>query len=167
MPVPWTLSCAICVYIPLSSSDLEIHEQLKHRSPLVDVKSVTVLSCSECSYTCRLNIQLRKHIKLNHESEAKFQCDKCRYVSTSSTNIRLHFAANHHHISIDPETRLDKNSINEELQSLKYDFDKRFKKLDTLMGIGLDKILSDSNDKYTTLTETLMKVNRKVNLVGR
>ena len=169
------LGCNFCEYVSKSTSDLKTHDQLVHKLPLVDVKAAYDLSCNLCNYVCHLNIQLKNHIKLKHSSEGQFPCDKCNYVTYSLEDSKHHSITDHNSEVIEPE--IDKHdfdtlskqvqSLEKTVKSMKTDIDKNFSKIESLLGIGMDKIISDSTEKYETLTELINKVKGKVNHVGR
>ena len=83
--------------------ELVDHMQAKH------VKKVTVkvsqtegeclkISCDECNYKCKYNIQLEKHKKEKHAepvNKPHYSCDKCDYKTVHLPEIWMHKAAKH------------------------------------------------------------------------
>ena len=57
--------------------------QTEHMTLKVDLtlKDQTVVKCDICDYTCRYNIQLKKHMAKEHEAEPKYKCKECEYAT--------------------------------------------------------------------------------------
>ena len=57
-------TCSKCDFVTNDESQFEMHYQLKHKRVHVELQpdDLNFISCKECDYKCRLNIQLKKHI---------------------------------------------------------------------------------------------------------
>ena len=57
--------CKDCSYIPTSSNGLKAHMQIQHMTMKVNlIKNVeNVIRCDKCEYSCKLNVQLKKHME--------------------------------------------------------------------------------------------------------
>ena len=73
------LQCNHCNFSSQSVNDLNIPVQIVHQNTMVDIKSVSILACFKCNYVCRLNIQLKKHMRIYHSNDSKFICNICSY----------------------------------------------------------------------------------------
>lgn len=95
------LKCNKCDYKTINKEKLNSHQQTNHKNLKVDIeaKDQVEIYCDECEYTCKLNIQLRKHKKSAHigkeNTELRFQCDSCAFASNYVLHMWEHRQANH------------------------------------------------------------------------
>ena len=59
------------------------------------------LSCCQCEYKCKFNIQLKHHIKRKHIQECKYQCSSCEFQSNLLIKIYEHKLNVHPDIPMD------------------------------------------------------------------
>ena len=59
------LVCECCNYETDSDESLNANKQTEHKMLKVDItkKDQVVVTCEQCDYKCRLNIQMKKHTK--------------------------------------------------------------------------------------------------------
>ena len=77
-------SCTKCEEVIGEEAELLAHMQSYHKAIRVDIdlNDQNVLSCSRCKYICKLNIQMRNHMKRAHtlidcEEPNVIPCEKC------------------------------------------------------------------------------------------
>ena len=169
--------CLKCDYVATCADKLKQHNQSNHLTVRVDIHCNTIeaerapsVSCSQCDYKCKLNIQLRNHIKTKHQiiEDKKYKCNFCTFQSEFLVNIYEHKLAIHPEIPIEfnPKTISVKDmvlnliaeqniEIMEELQVLKKDLRGAFEQLS-------EEIRSNLED--TTKTAVLKISDKIVNL---
>ena len=173
------IKCNCCEYETTSSSESKAHEQLHHMQLRVSLDPISVISCTECSFKCRLNIQLRKHMKSSHYHETKHTCSVCEFVCNSSSNIVVHYMSEHvdevPEESHEPETlseTLDyltkhSKSLNKEVKLIQTALKKSYRDVELLLTVGMNKIINENNVKFEAINDLIKKANSKVNHVGR
>ena len=172
------LKCNCCEFETSSFSELTIHKQLHHKQLLVNLDTGSIISCTECDYTCIFKIQLRKHMKLNHSHETKHSCSICDFDCNSSSDIVDHYVIEHQEDpieSIAPETDNEKlvyltkqtQSLSRDVKLLQKALKKSCNDLELLMKVGLSKIMDENNVKHEALNNIIKKVNGKVKIIGR
>ena len=105
-----SLPCNLCDYRSATKEDVDIHIQTMHMATKVNIIAMPnekqkTISCPQCDYTCKLNIQLRNHTKKQHtESEdKKFKCTQCTFQSDFLVKMFEHKLEKH------PEGPMDSN----------------------------------------------------------
>ena len=75
-----SIACERCEFTTDENNKLEVHKQTKHMSTKVDLKAEDqrVISCDQCGYKCRYNIQLKKHLTNTHPTK-KHYCKNCDF----------------------------------------------------------------------------------------
>ena len=76
--------CKKCDFSTASHSDMNVHFQFNHKSVKIDIneKDQQIVACMNCEYRCKLNIQLRNHIKKKHSPEWRYTCENCKHLGT-------------------------------------------------------------------------------------
>ena len=69
-----------------------MHVQVMHRETKIDIalQDQNVVQCDQCTYKCRLNIQLKKHKKSEHDQI----CPTCKFCG-SKTDLEKHLLLEH------------------------------------------------------------------------
>ena len=64
------------------------------------------MSCLQCEYKCKLNIQMKKHIRADHMevAEKRFKCNWCDFQSDGVITL------NKHNLNQHPESQMDSKS---------------------------------------------------------
>ena len=90
-------SCQTCDFVANDATELNGHNQLLHKHANVDVKlnEQIVISCEKCDFTCRLNIQLKKHMDTQHINNWKYSCEHCDFGTDLIASLWEHFAVMH------------------------------------------------------------------------
>ena len=102
--------CDNCASTFSFKKDLEAHFQINHRSVKVALIPVNILKCTECEYTCALNIQLKKHIEKMHIKEKRFKCKDCNFSSEVINETWEHSLSEHINPTFSTNEMLKKNS---------------------------------------------------------
>ena len=89
--------CQCCKFETDSQENQAIHNQVEHQNLRVDIekKGQIEIFCDQCEYKCRLNIQLKKHKKNNHNIELKYSCSECSYSSDYLVHMWSHGESTH------------------------------------------------------------------------
>ena len=52
------------------------------------------LKCKDCQYTCKEQISLKRHVKINH-NRMRYACDKCKFEAIYKSDIAIHQKSAH------------------------------------------------------------------------
>ena len=75
--------CDQCPHVEQTREELDIHIQTLHKTPRVRIEKISFVKCELCDYTCKLNIQLKRHLKANHQEFKSSNCDDAQYNKES------------------------------------------------------------------------------------
>ena len=94
--LPVSLKCDQCDFTSNTRTDIESHIQTIHMSIQIDLKESDqyVNKCGICNYTCKYNIQLKKHMK-KHNTEATYSCNQCPFTTDFLVSAYEHTIAYH------------------------------------------------------------------------
>ena len=90
--------CSRCEFSTAKYTELKSHIQTIHQSSKVNMKNVSdmTLTCEDCEYVCRYNIQMKKHQEKKHkEGKYRYGCDICDYRDNFLGNVWKHKLAKH------------------------------------------------------------------------
>ena len=91
--------CQKCKYIASSSQNLKEHNQTLHSTVKVDIPQKVLIKCEFCEYTCKFNIQMKKHTSKHHEisepMNLKYKCNVCDFSSEFYLYLCEHMIINH------------------------------------------------------------------------
>ena len=114
IPKPQVFQCKRCKVIKECIDDLNVHIQTVHKIIRVDLQSTDIIvRCGQCEYTCKLNVQLKQHMKKKHRTSKTatfhsnetgkqegnvpekdkipaFKCNLCDFASQSIDQIWNH-----------------------------------------------------------------------------
>ena len=76
------------------STHLDNNQMKKTCQIEIDVRDQTVIKCDECNYSCRLNIQLKKHRQAAHPHVEKI-CRVCENSFPNNIILEEHISAKH------------------------------------------------------------------------
>ena len=85
-------ACNLCDYRTIIKDDIEKHIKTAHVTVKVNIQinDQLVLSCEECEYKCRFNIQLKKHMESKHCEQGKYKCALCSFNGNFLHDIWQH-----------------------------------------------------------------------------
>ena len=137
---------------------------------------VQVIKCKECEYSCRLNIQLKKHVEDKHSTFMRHKCDNCDFSSDLIANVWLHNLSEHQDkihpsLSQDPSQLILKvnteriSSMLEEIEVIKKDTKNAFIELTKIVETNIEKIRVDNDEKCKTISNSMTKLNKKMTMV--
>ena len=83
--------CQLCKYEPLDFDDINRHMEERHLNIEVKIsnKDQNVLKCELCGFSCRLQIQLKKHIERKH-ADKNYSCSLCQFSSDDVSSLWKH-----------------------------------------------------------------------------
>ena len=100
--------CQRCHHVEQTKEKLAIHTQTMHLVPRVKLEKVFYRKCEICDYTCKLNIQLKRHMRETHVEKGHSQCDDvfidksaniicqfCGLILTSYESLNEHIKVHH------------------------------------------------------------------------
>ena len=170
--------CEKCDFTSQTEPELQIHKQITHMTSKVTLleKDMRVIECTKCSYTCKLNIQLKKHIEKTHKNEQLHTCYHCEYSSSLIANVWEHNLSQHQE-QVNPILPKNSNemiqkinaelitSLIEEMEIFKKDTKVAFMELTNLIKENFEAIRSDNEEKCSKITNTFTKLHRKMSKV--
>ena len=184
-----TLKCGGCDYQTNTENELRAHKQAIHMSLKVnvDLKEQEGIRCSECGYSCKLNIQLKKHISSKHGDKnlEKYNCKNCDFVSTFIADMWKHTLDSHPERTSDLGQQDTENMVMkivaeqnsvliEEVNSFRTEIKEAFGILANVIVETFGSIKDDTSEKCKVLVEKLSKIESKVskfkvkpNTIGR
>ena len=175
-----TVNCGSCGRGFHNQSELNAHYQTTHMTMEVNVNSEeqTILACDQCDFRCRLNIQLKKHMKTKHEAPNKYNCKECEYSSDFIADAWEHTLKQHPDKSVQFTPKETENMILkivaeqntcifEELEILKKDIKGAFIELANVVETCINNLKEDNNEKCKTLANTVIKLHSKVVKLGK
>ena len=100
--------CSICEHKSKSEDELSMHIKANHIQVSVQLEKIELpqtISCNECKFTCRLNIQMKKHKEKEHIDKQKtYECNFCGFESNLMIKMYEHKFNVHPEIPIDSKT---------------------------------------------------------------
>ena len=89
-----------------------------HKSVEVNIgtEEQTVIACSKCPYKCKLNIQLKKHMKKHHTEDPKYKCTECEFTANFTASTWEHTLSAHPDKSFNFSPKETENLIPELLE---------------------------------------------------
>ena len=162
------LSCEVCDLTFLDIGYLNQHKQAYHMSVQVNIvtEEQNTIVCDLCQYKCKYNIQLRKHLKSMHVMEQKYTCKVCDFSTDYVANTWKHMMNKHPDQSFEFQSEQNENDIIVKLAAEQNA--EIIEKLDVLGGAIeqlssiMTNIKSESDDKFSTLADAVMKMNNKI-----
>ena len=158
----------------MSEHDLNNHIQSRHLSVKVNinVKEQTVIACNQCEFKCRLNIQMKKHMKLKHE-ESRYNCIECSFTTNYVANTWEHTVDQHPDKSLNLTQKEADNfilklvaeqnaDIGEGVDGLRKELKDAFEGLAIVVEATVNSIKEDTNDKMKTLADTVVMLHSKI-----
>ena len=144
--------CHKCKFIASSEQSLKKHNQMLHSIVKVDIPREVLLECDFCDYTCKFNIQMKKHVGKHHASSEqknlKYNCDVCDFSSDFYLYLCEHKVVNHDNVVEDNDTKTNNIALGflveqnieliNEIQCLKRDIKEAF-------GLVADKLDEQTN----------------------
>ena len=128
-----------------------------------------VFQCQNCSYTCRLNIQLKNHIK-RHHTHGKYSCEECDYNTNLVASLWEHVAQEHvqekqsNSLLMALVAELNGNVL-VEIGTLKKDTKEAFLQLASAVDDSLSNVRKDLSDDKFNLSQSVEKLQSKVKAV--
>ena len=177
-----SIACTLCDYKAEQESHLKKHIENHHLTP-VNVQlhqnegHVVAISCDKCEYTCKLNIQLRRHKKMKHEPEnvTEYCCVCCEFKSFYLTDLWTHKLTYHapEDLQYNPVKKsptdlilnilAEQNAdIMEELSKLKTSLNGAFNHLGNGIQENFDKLADDNKNESGTIKAALASIHNKV-----
>jgi hypothetical protein len=167
--------CKKCDFVASDDNMLKVHEQSKHMGAKVNIdrKEQIVIACGECEYTCSLNIQMKKHLKENHEETPKYICKECRFTSNYIYDAWKHGFEEHPENPTEFKPQLTENMILmivaeqntvmiEEMATLKSDIKDSFDQLTDFLKTNIGGLKEDTEEKCKTLADGVSKLDERV-----
>ena len=87
-------ACNQCKHIADEELVLNIHMQTMHQSVKINIQTDIKLNCSECHYTCKRNIEMKKH-KEKHHAKKNLNCSECHYTCKLNIEMKKHKEKHH------------------------------------------------------------------------
>ena len=90
--------CTSCEFRTKIFSEFKIHIDTKHSKVQISLVKVNksgeqLMSCDKCRYTCKYNIQLKKHCIAKHQQH--YECNECSFATGSYESIVDHKTLRH------------------------------------------------------------------------
>ena len=163
-----TFSCEVCDINFSDPGNLNQHKQAYHMSVQVNIatEDTNCIVCDLCKYSCKYNIQLRKHMKTVHGIEQKYNCKGCNYKTDYVANTWVHMLRKHPDQSVEFEREQSDSDIilklvadqNAEIINKINDLGGAFEKLVDIV----NTVKTESDDKCQILADGIMKINTKL-----
>ena len=169
------VNCQKCDFITMNKDEIKEHIQTIHSEIKVNLKieDQNVISCDECDYKCRLNIQLKKHMKNKHEDDRKYKCTECEYTTNFIGKSWEHTM--NVHIDASPEFTPDQKenfmlnivaeqttTIYEEIGNIRKETKDTLNEFAKILEVCIEKLNDNTNDKCKALGNTIDKLCDKV-----
>ena len=168
-----SIACESCELVTEDVDMLKVHRQIKHMSSKVDLRAEDqrVISCDQCGYKCKYNIQLKKHLTNTHQTK-KHYCKTCDYstdfiASTWEHTLNAHPEQGDEFSPKDKENLILKivaeqtTSMSDDLLTLKKDSKDAFTEI-TLACENMKKVQKINDDKCISLGNLIAKLVNKV-----
>ena len=171
-----TIKCGECDLVFEAYYDLNSHKQTMHEfaKVVLEVRDQVDLLCDQCEYKCKLNIQLKTHMKKKHEGKQKltsWQCQNCDYTSNYIMDMWRHREVMHEGTrpNLEPKEKMDftlsfiaeqNDGIGEQLQNVQNGIKESFVQLATDVEYSLQttrKEAQDTSKKTSKLLEEALK----------
>ena len=174
------IKCKVCTFQSVIEKDFYSHQQTHHMSIKVDIdiKEQSVIGCDLCNYQCRLNIEMKNHMKRKHETSLKYTCKNCDYESNYVADVWEHTVNQHPDNSPQFTPKQGENlilkivaeqnsAIMEEMETLKKDIKGAFYELAEVLEANIVNLKDDTNQKCKTLGDTVVKLYNKICKPGK
>ena len=155
--------------------DLSMHMQTYHMSIEVNIerKDQQNIACEQCEYKCRLNIQLKKHIKTKHQDVKKYNCEECYFSINFVANQWEHSFKQHPEQTfrfneIQSENTLLKivaeqnGCIREEIETMKEDTKGAFHKLALAITDSLELMRNETKEEHKAMNVVVEELVKKI-----
>ena len=169
------IRCSKCEFETLDPNTMSVHIQANHMLMKVNIATVdqTIISCNQCEYKCKYNIQLKNHTKTSHEVKHKYECKECSYSTNYIADVWEHMFRKHSGQSNAFDQKQFENmalkivveqnvEIIEEMETLKKDTKGAFQHMADIYEENIERMREETNEKCKTLADTLLKLYTKI-----
>ena len=144
----------------------------------IDAEDQNVVQCNECGYKCKLNIQLKNHMKTKHQTDSRYSCKECQYTSNYIADVWEHNFTEHPEKSVEYNPKQGENMVLkivaeqnaeliEEMELLKKDIKGAFVELANVIEASIGSMKEETNDKCKTLADTVIKLYNKISKIEK
>ena len=142
----------------------------------IGTKEQFVIKCDKCEYACKLNIQLKKHMKKDHsetQDTPKYGCEECNFTSNYLADAWTHSVEQHKEGQIQSNPKLTESMILrivmeqnevlvEEVDTLKEYLKESFLQMADYLETNIGGIKEITNEKCKLLSGAIAKLNTKL-----
>ena len=89
----------------MRSHEQSTHMEIRVEIPVIPKQRPSMIACTQCEYTCKLQIQLKQHLKNKHKEpeNMKYKCNMCSFQAQRVVQVY------DHKFTVHPETPMEYN----------------------------------------------------------